>query len=80
MNRIVEERELKSLLARGCAADAMTAIANKENADLKMLKEFVDGGLDRPTIESLVKQDPHILEELVTSENTYINPWPGCTK
>jgi hypothetical protein len=38
MNRVVEERELKSLLARGCAADAMIAIANTENADLKTLK------------------------------------------
>jgi hypothetical protein len=70
----VEEREVKSLPACGCATDVMTEISNTENADLKSLGEFADGQLDQSTIESLIKQDPDILEGLKTFKSTYINP------
>ena len=66
VNRIVEERRIKSLLARGCGNKAIGEIANDESSDLRMLSSFVDDHLDRPTIEYINNQDPKLLDELKT--------------
>lgn len=75
VNRIVEERRLKSLLARGCGNKAIGEISNNENSDLRMLSGFVDSHLDRPTIEYINNQDPKLLDELKTFDGKFLNTW-----
>ena len=41
VDRIVEERRIKTLLGRGCATQAMGEITNRENSDLKTLEADV---------------------------------------
>ena len=80
IDRIVEERKIKSLLARGCASEAMTVVDINENSDLKLLAEFVNGKLDHPTLAYITRQDPNILEELGTFKSKYGSTWqePDC--
>jgi hypothetical protein len=66
VDRIVEERKVKSLLAHGCATEAMTRVDHQENSDLKLLAEFVSENLDRPAITYITNQAPNILNELKT--------------
>jgi hypothetical protein len=75
VNRIVEERRIKSLLARGCGNKAIGEITNDENSDLRMLSSFVDDHLDRPTIEYINNQDPKLLDELKTFDGKFVNTW-----
>jgi hypothetical protein len=75
VNRIVEERRLKSLLARGCGNKAIGEITNNESTDLRMLSGFVDNHLDRPTIEYINNQDPKLLDELKTFDGKFVNTW-----
>lgn len=81
VDRIVEERKEKSLLAHGCATEAMTMVDHHENSDLKLLAEFVNGDLDRPTITYITNQAPNILDELRTFKSKYGNTWrePECS-
>lgn len=80
VNRIVEERKIKALLAGGCATEAMTAVDHYENSDLKLLTEFVNGNLDEGTITYITNQAPNILNELKTFKSKYGNTWrePQC--
>lgn len=80
VDRIVGERKIKSLLARGCTAEAMATIDHNENSDLKLLAEFANGNLDRPTITYITNQAPNILDELKTFKSKYENTWqePDC--
>jgi hypothetical protein len=75
VDRIVEERRIKSLLARGCANKAIGEITNNENADLRTLSKFVDGSLDKPTIEYITNRNPRLLEELKALDGKYVNTW-----
>ena len=75
VNRIVEERRIKSLLVRGCGDKAIGEITNNENSDLRMLLSFVDSNLDRPTIEYINNQDPKLLDELKTFDGKFVNTW-----
>ena len=81
VDRIVEERKVKSLLARGCATEAMTMVDHHENSDLKLLAEFVNGDLDRPALTYITNQAPDILNELKTFKSKYGNTWrePECS-
>jgi hypothetical protein len=76
-NRIIEERRIKSLLARGCGNKAIGEITNNENLDLKTLSEFVGNSLDRPTIEYINNLDPKLLDELKTFDGKFVNTWSG---
>ena len=75
VDRIVEERRIKSLLARGCTTKAMGEVTNNENADLRTLSRFADGKLDQPTIEYISNQDPNLLNELKTLNGAYVDHW-----
>jgi hypothetical protein len=75
VNRIVEERRIKSLLARGCGTKAIGEITNNENSDLRMLSRFVDSNLDGPTIEYINNQDPKLLNELKAFDGKFVNTW-----
>jgi hypothetical protein len=81
VDRIVEERKVKSLLARGCATETMTMVDHQENSDLKLLTEFVNGDLDRPALAYITNQAPDILNELKTFKSKYGNTWrePVCS-
>jgi hypothetical protein len=79
-DRIVQERGIKSLLARGCVADAIGEISNNELADRKTLSDFVHEKLDRDTIAYINKRDSNILNELDSPTGSFTNTWPGCQK
>jgi hypothetical protein len=80
-DRIVQEREMKSLLMRGCVAEALGAISNNELADRKTLSGFLHEKLDRDTIAYISKRDPNILNELASpATGSFTNTWPGCPK
>jgi hypothetical protein len=76
-NRIIEERRIKSLLARGCGNKAIGEITNNENLDLKTLSGFVDSNLDEPTVEYINNLDPTLLDELKTFDGKFVNTWSG---
>lgn len=79
-NRIVQEGEWKSLLARGCVTEAIGEISNSELADRKLLAGFVDEKLDRDSIAYINNRDPNMLSELDSPAGSYANTWPGCQK
>jgi hypothetical protein len=82
VDRIVDERKIKSLLAHGCATEAMTMVDHQENSDLKLLSEFVNGDLDLPALTYITNQSPDILNELKTFKSKYGNTWrePECSR
>jgi hypothetical protein len=79
-DRIVQEREIKSLLARGCVTEAMGEISNNELADRKTLADFVRRKLDRDTLAYINTRDPNILNELESPAGSFENTWPRCPK
>jgi hypothetical protein len=79
-DRIVQEREIRALLARGCATEAIGEISNHELADRKTLSDFVHEKLDGDTIAYISKRDLNILNELDSPEGSFTNTWPGCQK
>jgi hypothetical protein len=79
-DRIVQEREVKALLARGCVTQAVGEISNNELADRKTLSDFVREKLDRDTIAYINKRDSKILSELDSPTGSFTNTWPGCEK
>jgi hypothetical protein len=80
IDRIVQEREIKTLLARGCVNVAIREISNNELADRKTLSAFVHENLDRDTIAYIDKRDSNILSELDSPTGSFTNTWPGCEK
>jgi hypothetical protein len=79
-DRIAQEREIKTLLARGCVNVAIGEISNNELADRKILSAFVHEKLDRDTIAYINKRDSNILSELDSPTGSFTNTWPGCEK
>ena len=79
-DRIVQEREIKTLLARGCVNVAIGEISNNELADRKTLSAFVNEKLDRDTIAYINKRDSNILSEPDSPTGSFTNSWPGCEK
>jgi hypothetical protein len=79
-DRIVKEREIKSLLARGCLTEAMGKVSNNELADRKTLAEFVHEKLDRDTLAYINTRDSNILNELDSPPGSFTNTWPECQK
>jgi hypothetical protein len=79
-DRIVQEREIKALLARGCISEAIGKISNNELEDRETLSHFVHEKLDRDTIAYINKRDSNILSELDSPTGTFTNTWPDCQK
>jgi hypothetical protein len=79
-DRIVQEREIKTLLARGCVNVAIGEISNNELADRKTLLAFMHEKLDRDAIAYINKRDSNILSELDSPTSSFTNTWPGCEK
>jgi hypothetical protein len=79
-DRIVQEREIKALLTRGCIPEAIGEISNQELADRKTLSSFVHENPDRDTVAYINKRDSHFLSELDSPAGSFANTWPGCQK
>ena len=79
-DRIVQEREIKTLLARGCVTQAIGEVSNNELADRKTLSDFVRKKLDRDTIAYINKRDSNILSEVDSPTDSFTNTWPECEK
>jgi hypothetical protein len=79
-DRIVQERGIRSLLARGCVPEAIGELSNNELADRKTLADFVHAKLDAGTLAYIDKRDPRILNELESPAGSFTNTWPGCQK
>jgi hypothetical protein len=80
LDRIVQERKIKSILERGCVTEAIGEISNNELADRETLSRFVHEKLDRGTIAYINRRDPNILNELDSPSGSFTNTWPGCQK
>jgi len=76
VDRIVEERKIKSLLMRGCTKEAITAVDINENSDLKLLASYLAKELDQGTIDYINHHDPNMLNELKTFKSKYGDKWP----
>ena len=79
-DRIVQERQIKALLARGCVNVAIGEISNNELTDRKTLSGFVHDKLDQDTLAYINKRDSNILNELDSPAGSFTNTWPGCEK
>jgi hypothetical protein len=79
-DRIAQEREIQSLLARGCVGEAIGEISNHELADRKTLADFVRRKLDRDTLAYINTRDSNIFKELESPAGAFTNTWPGCQK
>ena len=79
-DRIVQERQIKTLLARGCVNVAIGEISNNELTDRKTLSGFVHDKLDQDTLAYINKRDSNILNELDSPAGSFTNTWPGCEK
>jgi hypothetical protein len=77
-DRILQEREIKSLLERGCVTQAIGEISNNELADRQTLAGFAHETLDRDTLAYINKRDANILNE-DSPAGSFTNTWPGCT-
>jgi hypothetical protein len=79
-DRILHEREIKALLARGCITEAIGEVSNQELFDRETLAGFVHEKLDRDTIAYINQRDSNILSELDSPAGPFTNTWPGCQK
>ena len=81
-DQIVEKRKVRSLLAGGCPTEAQEELNITENVEMKLLAEFVDGKLDRSSLEYINSRDPNILDELKTFKSKYPSKRPevSCVK
>jgi hypothetical protein len=79
-DRIVREREIKSLLARGCVTEAIGEISNNELADRKTLSGFVhENSIETLSLTSTSEMRT-LLNELDSPPGSFTNTWPGCQK
>jgi hypothetical protein len=78
-DRIIEERKLKSLLARGCTTDALNAVNITENSDMKLLAEFVGANLDQPSLQYISSRSPGFLDEVKSFKSSYRVSWSEVT-
>ncbi|HEV2607458.1 MAG TPA: hypothetical protein VGT79_05705 [Xanthomonadaceae bacterium] len=74
-NRLLDERHWKSLLAKGCLAQATKAIDAAEDEDMGLLAEFFKGKLDAATIKYVTDRDPNLVEQLKTFKSQYSQGW-----
>jgi hypothetical protein len=77
VDRLGQERKIKSLLLRGCPKEALAAIDINENSDLKLLASYASRDhLDQSTVDYINNQDANLLRELKSFNNKYGDKWP----
>ena len=81
-NRIDDERQLQTLLSKGCVAQAQSQLDYYEGRDTKLLSEFFKGKLDPETIKYVSDRDPKLMASLNTFKSKYGTRWdePDCNK
>ena len=82
-NRLLDERKLQMLLARGCVTQSSYVVDVAQDKDMELLSGFfMHGQLDAPAIKYIADRDPKLLGELKTFKSKYGNSWaePECPK
>lgn len=74
-NRLIDERQLKSLMARGCIEQAAKAIDVAEDKDMELLAGFVNGKISPWAIKYISDRDPTLVNELKTFKSKYGRSW-----
>ena len=75
LNRLLDERHWKELLAKGCDAQAARALDVAEDKDMELLAGFLKGKLDADTIKYVSDRDPGLVEQLKTFHSKYGRSW-----
>jgi hypothetical protein len=74
-NRLLDERQLKSLLARGCIEQVAKAIDVAEDKDMELLAGFFNGKIDASAKKYVLDRDPNLVNELKTFKSKYGRSW-----
>jgi hypothetical protein len=79
-NRIRDEREVQSLLERGCVTQAKEYLDFYRAEELETLAGFFRGSLSDSTKEYVSLRDPDLLKDLATYRSKYGRTWaaPDC--
>lgn len=80
-NRLLDDRELKSLLASGCVAQAVLSVDIANDKDMQILADFFKGPLDPDARSYVMARDPKLIGELATFKSKYGQKWSigGCS-
>lgn len=82
-NRLLDERNVESLLARGCTTAALEKTRISIDQDLKVLATFSNENRLSPGITKYIDaRDPTLLNTLGNFQSKYGNSWiePECPK
>jgi hypothetical protein len=81
-DQIVERRKVRSFLIGGCRTEALEEIDFTENAEMKLLAEFVTSNLDKSSLEYINSRNPNFLDEIRTFKSKYPSKRPevSCMK
>jgi hypothetical protein len=75
-NRLLGERRVASLLAKGCVVQAANVIDIARDKDMELLSNYLsEGRLDRSAIKYISDRDPGVLGELTTFKSKYGRAW-----
>ena len=74
-NRIVDEREMVSMLSKGCIPQTRRHLSIDVDQDTALLAEFYRGPLDPQSVSYIVEHDPGLLKSLATFKSKYGKSW-----
>lgn len=79
-NRLDDERQLQTLLSKGCVTQAQSQLDYYEDRDTKLLSEFFKGKLDPETRKYVSDRDSKLAESLSSFRSKYGDRWdePAC--
>lgn len=74
-NRLLDDRQLQSLLARGCVTQAALTVDIAKDKDMEILAEFFKGPLDPAARSYVIARDPKLIGELAAFKSKYGRKW-----
>jgi hypothetical protein len=79
-NRLSDERELQSLLVKGCVSQAGALLDFYKDKDMGLLADFLRGRLNNSTKQYLFSRDPNLATELPKFHSKFGGVWavPDC--
>jgi len=79
-NHLLEDREMQSLLARGCVQQAALRIDIANDKDMESLSGFFRRKLDPSARAYVLQRDPGLIDDMKTFTSKYGSSWsvPEC--
>lgn len=79
-NHLLDDRELQSLLDRGCGTQAAAVVDFYRDKDTESLAGFFRGRLNESTRDYVSKRDPDLVKGLGSFQSKYGQQWavPEC--